>query len=149
VIGTIASVAPTLGPVIGEFITYTLDWRWFFYVNPAQGLAITILVPFLVRIDEPDLSLIKETDYAGIALMAIAGGALEYVLEEGARWNWFDGVTILDCAAISSVAGGLFVVRSITFPRPVVDLRVSSIATSRSAACGPSSPALASSRPST
>ena len=55
VIGTIASVAPTLGPVIGGFITDTLDWRWLFYVNLAPGLAITVLVPFLVKIDEPDL----------------------------------------------------------------------------------------------
>ena len=123
VIGTIASVAPTLGPVIGGFITDTLDWRWLFYVNLAPGLAITVLVPFLVKIDEPDLSLLKEADYPGIALMAIALGTLEYVLEEGARWNWFDDATIRDCAAISSIAGVLFVFRSLTFPRPVVDLR--------------------------
>jgi len=36
--------------------------------------------------------------------MAIALGTLEYVLEEGARWNWFDDATIRDCAAISSVS---------------------------------------------
>src|ERR1700756_351073 len=58
VLGTIASIAPTLGPVIGGFITDTLDWRWLFYVNLAPGLAITVLVPFLVEIDEPDLSLL-------------------------------------------------------------------------------------------
>ena len=40
VIGTIATVAPTLGPVIGGWITDTLDWRWLFYVNLVPGLAI-------------------------------------------------------------------------------------------------------------
>ena len=123
VVGAIASVAPTLGPVIGGFITDTLDWRWLFYANLAPGVAISILVPLLVKIDEPDLSLLKGADYPGIALMAIALGTLEYVLEEGARWNWFDDATIRDCAMIASVAGFLFVVRSLTFPRPVVDLR--------------------------
>src|SRR6516164_5415411 len=123
VIGTIASVGPTLGAVIGGFNADSLDWRWLFYVNLAPGLAITVLVPFLVKIDEPDLSLLKEADYPGIALMAIALGTLEYVLEEGARWNWLDDATIRDCAAISAVAGGLFIIRSLTFPRPVVDLR--------------------------
>ena len=39
------------------------------------------------------------------------------------RWNWFDDATIRDCAMIAAVAGFLFVVRSLTFPRPVVDLR--------------------------
>ena len=50
-------------------------------------------------------------------------GTLEYVLEEGSRWNWFDDATIRDCAMIAGVAGFLFVVRSLTFARPVVDLR--------------------------
>ena len=123
VVGGIATVAPTLGPVIGGFITDTLDWRWLFYVNVIPGIAISILVPILVKIDEPDLSLLKGADYPGIILMAMALGTLEYVLEEGSRWNWFDDATIRDCAMIAAVAGFLFVVRSLTFPRPVVDLR--------------------------
>src|SRR5207247_2991504 len=48
---------------------------------------------------------------------------LEYVLEEGARWNWFDDATIRTCAIIAIVAGVLFIVRSLTFARPVVDFR--------------------------
>ena len=109
--------------MIGGFITDTLDWRWLFYVNVIPGIAISILVPLLVKIDEPDLSLLKGADYPGIILMAMALGTLEYVLEEGSRWNWFDDATIRDCAMIAAIAGFLFVVRSLTFPRPVVDLR--------------------------
>jgi MFS transporter, DHA2 family, multidrug resistance protein len=123
VIGTIASVAPTLGPVIGGWITDTLDWHWLFYVNLLPGVAIAILVALLVRIDEPDLKLLKGADYPGIVLMAIALGTLEYVLEEGSRWNWFDDPTIRTCSWVAPIAGGLFVIRSLTFPRPVVDLR--------------------------
>jgi MFS transporter, DHA2 family, multidrug resistance protein len=123
VIGTIASVAPTLGPVIGGWITDTLNWHWLFYINLVPGFIITALVPVLVKIDEPDLSLLKDADYPGIALMAIALGTLEYVLEEGARWNWFDDETIRTCALIAAVAGVLFIVRSFTYSRPVVDLR--------------------------
>jgi DHA2 family multidrug resistance protein len=123
VVGTIASVAPTLGPIIGGWITDTLDWHWLFYVNLAPGIAITLLVPFLVDIDKPDLRLLKDADYPGIVLMGIGLGTLEYVLEEGTRWNWFDDDTIRACAYIAGVSGILFVWRSLTFPRPVVDLR--------------------------
>ncbi len=123
VIGTIASVAPALGPVIGGFITDTLDWHWLFYVNLVPGIAITLLVPLLVDIDKPDLRLLKEADYPGIALMAVFLGTLEYVLEEGTRWNWFDDSTIRACAYVSAASGLAFVVRSLTFARPVVDLR--------------------------
>ena len=123
VIGTIASIAPTLGPVVGGWITDTLNWHWLFYINLVPGLAITVLIPILVRIDEPDLSLLKQADYAGIVLMAIGLGNLEYVLEEGARWNWFDDATIRNCAVVAGIAGTLFVIRSLTIAHPVVDLR--------------------------
>src|SRR5579864_1562213 len=123
VIGSIASVAPTLGPVIGGWITDTLNWHWLFYVNLIPGIAVTILVALLVKIDEPDLKLLKEADYPGIALLAVALGTLEYVLEEGARWNWFDDETIRTCATISAASTILFLFRSLTFERPVVDLR--------------------------
>ena len=123
VIGSIASIAPTLGPVIGGWITDTLSWHWLFYVNLVPGIAVTVLVTILVRIDEPDLKLLKEADYLGIALLALALGTLEYVLEEGARWNWFEDSTIRTCAYISAASAVLFFVRSLTFERPVVDLR--------------------------
>jgi MFS transporter, DHA2 family, multidrug resistance protein len=123
VVGTIASVAPALGPVIGGWITDTLDWHWLFYVNLVPGVAITLLTPLLVDIDKPDLRLLKEADYPGILLMAVFLGTLEYVLEEGTRWNWFDDTSIETCAYISGVSGLLFVARSLTFERPVVDLR--------------------------
>jgi MFS transporter, DHA2 family, multidrug resistance protein len=123
VIGTIASIAPTLGPVIGGWITDTLNWHWLFYINLAPGIAITILVPLLVRIDEPDLTLLRNADYPGIVLMAIGLGTLEYTLEEGTRWNWFSDATIRDTAWIAGIALVLFCARSLTYRNPVVDLR--------------------------
>jgi MFS transporter, DHA2 family, multidrug resistance protein len=122
VIGTIASIAPTLGPVIGGWITDTLDWHWLFYVNLVPGIIVTILAALLIKIDDPEWRLLKDADYLGIALMAVALGTLEYVLEEGSRWNWFDDATIRHCAWISAIAGIFFVIRSLTFARPVVDL---------------------------
>lgn len=123
VIGSIASIAPTLGPVIGGWITDTLNWHWLFYVNLLPGIAITVLVPLLVRIDEPDLKLLRGADYPGIALMAVGLGLLEYVLEEGTRWNWFSDAVIRDCAWVAGLALGAFAVRSLMVANPVVDLR--------------------------
>src|SRR5246127_3305376 len=59
VIGMIASVAPTLGPVIGGWITDTLNWHWLFYINLVPGIVVTVLVVMLVKIDEPDRKLLK------------------------------------------------------------------------------------------
>jgi len=123
VIGTIASIAPTLGPVIGGWITDTLSWRWLFYINLLPGALVAVLTPALVKIDKPDWSLLKGADYPGIALMAAGLGSLQYVLEEGARWNWFDDATIRIFSVVAVVSGVLFVARSLTFANPVVDLR--------------------------
>jgi MFS transporter, DHA2 family, multidrug resistance protein len=123
VVGAIASVAPTLGPVIGGWITDTLDWRWLFYINLAPGLIVAVTVPLLVKIDHPDLSLLKGADYPGIVLLALALGNLQYVLQDGSRWNWFDDSTITACAWIAGISGVLFVARSLTCAHPVVDLR--------------------------
>ncbi len=123
VIGTIASIAPTLGPVIGGWITDTLNWRWLFYINLFPGVLVALLTPVLVKIDEPDFSLMKKADYLGIALMAVGLGSLQYVLEEGARWNWFDDETIRVFSILAVVAGILFIIRSLTYANPVVDLR--------------------------
>jgi MFS transporter, DHA2 family, multidrug resistance protein len=126
-IGGLASFAPTLGPVVGGFITDTWSWHWVFYINVAPGVLVTVLVPLLVKIDRPNLALLKDADYLGIGLMALFLGCLEYVLEEGPRWDWFGDPTIRTCAWISALAGVGFVIRSLTFARPVVDLRALAI----------------------
>jgi DHA2 family multidrug resistance protein len=123
VIGTIASVAPTLGPVIGGYITDAFNWHWLFYINLVPGTLVAIFVAILVKIDEPDLSLLKEADYFGIFLMAVGLGTLEYFLEEGTRWNWFSDNTITACAWISGVSLVAFIIRSMIVKNPVVDFR--------------------------
>ena len=100
-----------------------MNWHWLFYINLIPGIVVTAAIPFLVKIDAPDLSLLKDADYVGIVLMAIGLGSLQYVLEEGARWNWFDDSTITTVTIIAGVSGILFIIRSLTFAHPVVDLR--------------------------
>ncbi|MET0280092.1 MAG: DHA2 family efflux MFS transporter permease subunit [Steroidobacteraceae bacterium] len=123
VVGALSSLAPTLGPTVGGWITDNYSWHWIFFVNLVPGIFVSIAVPLLVRIDKPDLSLLKRADYLGIALMALFLGTLEYTLEEGARWNWFSDDTIRLTAWVAGLAGIAFVWRSLSHPEPVVDLR--------------------------
>lgn len=122
-IGALASLAPTLGPTLGGWITDHYSWHWLFFINLVPGIFVTIAVPMLVKIDKPELSLLKAGDYLGIALIAIFLGCLEYTLEEGPRWNWLQDSTILATAWITVISGVLFVWRGLTAEHPVVDLR--------------------------
>ncbi|MFL6709408.1 MAG: DHA2 family efflux MFS transporter permease subunit [Massilia sp.] len=122
-IGAVASLAPTLGPTVGGFITDHASWHWLFYVNLVPGLFVAIVVPMLIRIDRPDLSLLRSADYPGMVLMALFLGCMEYALEEGPRLGWMGDHAIAATAWISCLAGIGFVWRSLTFHSPLVDLR--------------------------
>ena len=123
-LGLISSLAPTLGPTLGGWITDTLSWNWLFFVNVIPGLVIIFTVPLFGAIDEPDFSLLKKFDFAGLFLLALALGSLEYVLEEGYRWNWLDDPTIRNWTWIAAISSVLFIWRCLTVESPIVDLRL-------------------------
>ncbi|KIG10050.1 DHA2 family efflux MFS transporter permease subunit [Caballeronia concitans] len=126
-IGALASLAPTIGPVIGGWITSQWSWHWLFYLNLVPGALVTVLVPRFVDVDTADHSLLKRGDYVGIALMSGFLGCLEYVLEEGPRKNWFGDDVIVFCTWISAICGFLFLVHAFTAREPIVDLKALAI----------------------
>ncbi len=121
-VGAISSLAPTLGPTIGGWITDHYSWHWLFFINLVPGIFVAVVVPILVRVDKPNLSLLRGADYLGMVLMALCLGCLEYTLEEGARWDWLSDDTIRTTAWISVLAGAGFIWRSLIHPQPIVDL---------------------------
>ena len=123
-ISLILNLSSTLGPTIGGFLTDTFSWHWLFLVNLAPGIAVSVAVWMLIDIDKPDRSLLRDFDVIGLVLMALFLGCLEYVLEEGPRWDWFSDNTILAAAAVSATAASLFFWRVLAYRQPIVDLRV-------------------------
>jgi DHA2 family multidrug resistance protein len=122
-IGLVATMAPTIGPTLGGYLTQAFSWHWLFLINVIPGVLVTTAVWFLVNFDKPNLELLKGFDFVGLALMAMFLGSFEYVFEEGPRWDWFDDQSILTFATIGSVAGIGFFARVLTARNPIVDLR--------------------------
>ena len=122
-IGALSSLAPTLGPTVGGWITANYSWHWLFFINLVPGIFVAVAVPLLVRIDRSNISLLKGADYLGMLLMAVFLGCLQYTLEEGPRFNWLSDATIRTTACVSVLAGIAFTWRSLAFENPVVDLR--------------------------
>lgn len=122
VVSALASLSPTLGPTLGGWITDSLNWRWLFYINILPGAYLVLSIPFLVDIDKPDLSQLKGADYAGIILLAISLGSLEYTLEEGARLGWLDDGIIMLTSSLALVSFIGFTIRTLTISNPVMDL---------------------------
>jgi len=86
-------------------------------------VVVAAVVWATIDIDKPEPSLLRNFDVSGLILMAIFLGCLEYVLEEGPRWDWFADDTIFATAVVSAVASVFFFWRVLTFREPIVDLR--------------------------
>ena len=123
VVGLIATLAPTIGPTIGGYVTEALSWHWLFFINIVPGIAVTIATLVLVDFDKPDYSLLDNFDWTGLLSMAGFLGALEYVLEEGPRKDWFDDGSIVIFAIVSVLSAVVFFARVLTAQSPIVDLR--------------------------
>ena len=98
-IGLVATLAPTIGPTVGGYLTDSFSWHWLFFINIVPGIAVTIAAITLIDFDKPDFSLFETFDWAGLISMASFLGTLEYVLEDGPRYDWFDDSTIALAAA--------------------------------------------------
>jgi MFS transporter, DHA2 family, multidrug resistance protein len=122
-IGLVATLAPTIGPTVGGYLTDALSWHWLFFINIIPGLVVTAAALALIDFDQPDWSLFGNFDWVGLLSMAGFLGALEYVLEEGPRNDWFGDDSVLLLAWVSGLSGLIFFVRVLTARRPIVDLR--------------------------
>ena len=123
IIGLVATLAPTIGPTVGGYLTDAFSWHWLFLINVVPGICVAVAVYFLVDFDKPDYSLFNRFDYVGLFSMALFLGSLEYVLEEGPRYDWLDDQTIATFAVLTVVGAIVFFWRVLTARYPIVELR--------------------------
>ncbi len=84
-------IGPILGPVLGGWLTENWNWRWVFYVNlPVGILSLAILIANLPHREQ----LSRRFDIFGFALLAIALGAFQLLLDRGQQVDWFDSYEI-------------------------------------------------------
>lgn len=122
-VGIVGTTAPALGPSLGGWISEYMSWHWLFLLNVPPGIIITVVIATIVRFDRPNPSLLRNIDFIGIALVAIALATLLVVVQEGRREGWFESGYIQSLSAISGVTFLLFLWRALTARYPVVDLR--------------------------
>src|ERR1700733_7122545 len=119
--GIMAVLAPTIGPVVGGWITEAWSWHWLFLINVAPGVVAAAATPFLLPQDKTDFTEFRNLDVLSLILMAAALAALEIALKEAPQGGWL-APQPLALFAISLVSGGIFVKRTIKARHPIVDL---------------------------
>src|ERR1700687_2422896 len=125
--GITAIMAPTIGPTLGGWITDNYSWRWIFYINLPVGIMTLFLVYRMVE-DPPYLSARRgagvRVDYVGIALLTLAVGALQILLDKGQEDDWFGSHFIVTLAVVSAVCFVSLVVWEWRHESPIVDVRM-------------------------
>lgn len=122
VLGLIVTIAPTVGPVLGGYLTDAYNWQILFLINIIPGILVCIAVWSFVDIDKPEWELLKKIDFIGIGLITIFLGCLQYVLEEGAKKQWFDDHLILALAIVAAISGVVMLIWELKNPHPIIDL---------------------------
>jgi DHA2 family multidrug resistance protein len=119
--GALAVLAPTVGPVVGGWITDTYSWHWLFLINVIPGVVAIIAILRLLPRDRMDLGQVRGLDWLALILMALALASLEILLKEAPQRGWLSAFAI--GLALLCGAGGIgFIARVIRSARPLVAL---------------------------
>ncbi len=121
-----ATFAPAIGPTIGGAITDIYGWRYIFFLNLVPG---AVMLPALIwGLDPAPMQLKKfaQGDWLGIVTIAIGLSALQIVLEQGNKDDWFGSPFILRLSIISALSLGTFLWLELRpgNQRPLVNLRL-------------------------
>lgn len=122
--GVAAVLAPTIGPIVGGWVTQSYSWHWLFRINILPGIVAAIGVAWLLR-GNPAVakaSVPRRIDLIALALLAASLVSLQIGLKDAPTYGWGDA-HVLGLMAVFVVAGTVFAVRTWRAQTPLVELR--------------------------
>ncbi|MBY5832540.1 MDR family MFS transporter [Rhizobium ruizarguesonis] len=119
-----ATFAPAIGPTIGGYLTENWGWEYIFYVNLVPGALMVGLLWVSLDRAPMNLKLLAKGDWPGIITMAIGLAALQTVLEEGNKEDWFGSDFIVRLSVIAAVSLTLFLIIELKTAQPLLNLRL-------------------------
>jgi len=117
--------APTIGPIIGGWITENWSWHWIYLINLPIGIACLALTHKLLE-DPPYAKKQKnvQCDYWGLVFLSLWLIFLQIVLDKGNDADWFSARWICWMTGISCFFGILFFISQFKGKNPLVDLTI-------------------------
>jgi DHA2 family multidrug resistance protein len=116
-------VGPTLGPTLGGWIVDNYNWPWIFYINVPLGIIAALMTMTYVH-DAEHQERAETIDVTGFLLLATCVGSLQFMLEKGERYDWFDSRLVTGLAITSFVSFVLMLWRELTIDEPIINFRV-------------------------
>ena len=119
-----AVFAPAIGPTIGGYLTENFSWQYTFYVNAVPGAVMIAMLWFSLESAPMQLHLLKQGDWPGIVTLSVGLGALQTVLEEGNKDDWFGSPFITRLSLITAISLSLFLWVELRVAKPLLNLRL-------------------------
>jgi DHA2 family multidrug resistance protein len=119
--GVLAVLAPTIGPVVGGWLTETYSWHWLFLINILPGIVAALVAMRALPREDLDMSELRHLDVLSLILMAASLSALELGLKEAPTSGW-TSLYVSGLIGLSVVSGWVFAWRTLGRRMPVVEL---------------------------
>jgi len=112
IFSTGAMMGPIIGPTLGGYLTDNFGWRWCFYINLPVGALCALGISLYIR--QTRTMRREQFDMFGFAMLSIAIGALQLMLDRGQLKDWFHSTEIWIEATISALCFYLLIVHTMT-----------------------------------
>jgi len=118
------NVAQAAGPSLGGWLTEAWNWRWIFYLQVPPGILLLAAIGWATPRTPASLDKLGKGDWGGIIAMAIGLSALQIMLEEGERKDWFSSPMIVYTAITAVTCLIAFVAIELRQSNPFINLRL-------------------------
>ncbi|BBH51751.1 DHA2 family efflux MFS transporter permease subunit [Fluviispira sanaruensis] len=125
IFGMSVMIGPTLGPVLGGYLTDEYGWRSIFNINLPIGL-LTLFVGMTCIQNRTDSESARKSnlDMYGLILLILGVGCLQFLLERGQADDWFSSKIITTCAIVSFIAIFLFIWWELKVKEPIINIKL-------------------------
>src|SRR5689334_4409286 len=120
--GVLAVLAPTVGPIVGGWITETYSWPWLFLINVLPGVVAASLASISLPREAVSFDQLRNLDVISLGLGSVALTALEIGIKEAPERGWTSPLAA-GLLVLSVLAAAGFVVRTLRSRHPLVNLR--------------------------
>ena len=120
--GVAAVLAPTVGPIVGGWITESWSWHWLFRINIVPGIFAAVVATLTLRGEAANHRNRRAFDVIALVALALALTAFEIGLKDAPTLGW-GAPRVASLLAVSAVAGAFFVAKTLRSAWPLVELK--------------------------
>ncbi|MBC7467517.1 MAG: DHA2 family efflux MFS transporter permease subunit [Bdellovibrio sp.] len=122
IFGLTVTLAPTLGPSLGGYLTDQYGWRSIFFINIVPGILMMLALNFGLVTEKLKLEKFKNLDWISLICLIVGLSGMTYILEDGPKKDWFDSLDIRWGLIMTILGLPIFIIRQFYIEHPILRL---------------------------